>query len=86
MISRLCSNDPVLGRLGLRVGPLDLPVHQRYVTDYVTPLIVQRKQLGGHPGNAGVEFCDALKVTNGRQPVVLRHVLRPGRRAAGSPQ
>ena len=67
MISRLCSNDPVLDRVGLRVGPLDLRVHQRYVTDCVTPLIVQHKQLEATPGNAGVEFCDALKVTNARQ-------------------
>ena len=82
MISRLCSNDPVLDRIGLRVGPLDLRVHQRYVADCVTPLIMQHKQLEATPGNAGVEFCDALKVTNGRQQVVRRHVLRPGRRAA----
>lgn len=66
MISRLCSNDPVLDRLGLRVGPLDLRVHQRYVADYVTPLIVQRMRLANTRANT-VEFCDALKVTNGQQ-------------------
>ena len=64
MISRLCSNDPVLDELGLQVGPLDLAVHQRYVADYVTPFIGQHKQLGGTPANARVEFCDALKITN----------------------
>ena len=65
MISRLCSNDPLLTRLGLRVGPLDLARHQRYVADNVTPLIAQRRQLGGTPANARIDLCDALRVTNG---------------------
>jgi hypothetical protein len=64
MISRLCSNDPVLRQLGLQVGPLDLQIHERYVTDYITPLIVNRKQLAGTPADIPVAFCDALKVTN----------------------
>ena len=64
MISRLCSNDPILSGLGLQVGPLDLTVHQRYVTDCVTPLITHRRELAGTPARAGVGFCDALKVTN----------------------
>jgi hypothetical protein len=64
MISRLCSNDPTLHRLGLRVGPLDVGVHQRYLNESVTPLIVQRRELEGTPADARVEFCDALKVTN----------------------
>jgi hypothetical protein len=64
MISRLCSNDPLLSRLGLQVGPLDLAVHQRYVADNVTPLISQRKQLAGTRANARIDFCDALKVQN----------------------
>jgi len=64
MIARLCSNEPVLGRLGLAVGPLDLRVHQRYVADHITPLMQDRRQLRGTPANASVEFCDALKVTN----------------------
>ncbi len=64
MISRLCSNDPVLDRLGLRVSPLDLAVHQRYVTEYITPLILHRTELAGTPATAVIEFCDALKVTN----------------------
>jgi Double-GTPase 2 len=63
MIYRLCSNDPALGRLGLRVGPLDLTVHQKYVADNITPLIGQRRELMGTPGNQ-IDFCDALKVTN----------------------
>ncbi len=67
MISRLCSNDPVLDRIGLRVGALDLRVHQRYVTDCVTPLIVQHKQLAGTRADTPVEFCDALRVTNAQQ-------------------
>lgn len=65
MISRLCSNDPVLGGLGLSVGPLDLAVHQRYVADCITPLIVQRKQLPDTQAVTPVAFCDALKITNG---------------------
>jgi hypothetical protein len=65
MIYRLCSNDPVLRGLDLQVGPLDLAVHQRYVAEYITPLIGHRRQLGGTPA-ALVEFCDALKVTNTR--------------------
>src|SRR6266567_3377770 len=40
MISRLCSNDPVLDRLGLRVSPLDLAVHQRSVTEFCDALKV----------------------------------------------
>lgn len=64
MIGRLCSNDPVLGRLGLRVAPLDLRVHQRYLADIVSPLTVHRRELPGTPANARVEFCDALKITN----------------------
>lgn len=64
MISRLCANDPALAGLGLRVGPLDLNVHQRYVSDVITPLITHRRQLAGTPAGARVEFCDALKVTN----------------------
>ncbi|TCO52876.1 hypothetical protein [Actinocrispum wychmicini] len=64
MISRLCSNDTALAGLGLRVGPLDLAIHQRYVTNYVTPLITHRLRLPQTRANAVVEFCDALKVTN----------------------
>ena len=64
MISRLCSNDPVLGRLGLRVGPLDLAVHQKFVADYITPLIGHRMRLRDTPAGIPVQFCDALKVTN----------------------
>lgn len=64
MISRLCSNDPTIAALGLQVGPLDLNVHQRYVAQCVTPLIVRRRRLASTPANARVEFCDALKVTN----------------------
>jgi hypothetical protein len=67
MISRLCSNDPALGRLGLRVGPLDLGVHQRYMADCITPLIGRRRELPGTPTNLPVQFCDALKVTNAGQ-------------------
>lgn len=65
MIHRLCSNDPVLARLGLTVGPLDLAVHQRYLNTAVMPLIAQRRRLPGTPAASPVEFCDALKVTNG---------------------
>lgn len=64
MISRLCSNDTALAGLGLQVGPLDLRVHQRYVTECVTPLISRKQELSGTPAAAPVEFCDALKVTN----------------------
>jgi len=64
MISRLCSNDTILADLGLRVGPLDLNVHQRYVSECITPLITHRRQLAGTRANVQVEFCDALKVTN----------------------
>lgn len=64
MIGRLCSSDPALHRLGLRVGPIDLAVHQRYLTENITPLITHRRELAGTPANARVEFCDALKVTN----------------------
>lgn len=64
MIGRLCSNDPVLSRLGLSVAPLDLRVHQRYMADLVTPLTVHRRQLPDTQANARVEFCDALKITN----------------------
>ena len=66
MIYRLCSGDPVLDRLGLQVGGLDLRVHRRYVTGHITPLISQRLELAGTPAGVPLEFCDALKVTNGR--------------------
>lgn len=64
MIARLCSNDPVLGRIGLSVGPLDLRVHQAYVRSNIDPLVRRRQRLAGTPANAPVSFCDALKVTN----------------------
>lgn len=63
MIYRLCSNDPLLGRLGLQVGPLDLAIHQQYVAENIAPLIGRRKELGGTPADQ-IAFCDALKVTN----------------------
>lgn len=64
MIGRLCSNDPLLRRLGLTVAPLDLRVHQRYMSEMVVPLTVQRRQLPDTQANARVEFCDALRITN----------------------
>jgi len=64
MIHRLCSNDPVLGRLGLRVGPLDLRLHQRYMGSVVRPLIHDRRRLMGTPADRPVAFCAALGVTN----------------------
>lgn len=70
MISRLCSNDPVLGRLGLQAGPLDLAVHQQYVTDCIVPLVVQRRELPGTRATS-VAFCDALKVTSGNRTFSL---------------
>lgn len=66
MIYRLCSGDPVLDRLGLAVAPLDLRVHRRYVAASIAPLISQRRELGATPAAGPIEFCDALKVTNGR--------------------
>jgi hypothetical protein len=40
-------------------------MHQRYVSEHITPLITHRQELAGTPANARVEFCTALKVTNG---------------------
>ncbi len=64
MISRLCSNDAAIRALGLRVGPLDLRIHQRYMAESVTPLVTHRRRLRGTAANTPMAFCDALKVTN----------------------
>ncbi|GAA0252390.1 hypothetical protein GCM10010492_61150 [Saccharothrix mutabilis subsp. mutabilis] len=71
MVGQLMRRAAPLRDLGLLVEPLDLRIHQRYMSTVVEPFLGRRQRLRATPAQA-IEFADALKVTN----------LRTGRRFA----
>ncbi|RSM42717.1 hypothetical protein DMA12_21090 [Amycolatopsis balhimycina DSM 5908] len=62
MIGRLLAGSAQLKRLGLRVDPLDLRVHNQYMRDVVQPFMAGR-ELRPTPREQ-IEFTDAFRVTN----------------------
>jgi hypothetical protein len=63
MIGHLMRSEARLNRMGLRVDPLDIRIHERYMSQIVLPFLRDRKGID-RTRTPVVDLTDALKVTN----------------------
>ncbi len=66
MIHQLVGDPMRSTRSGLRIGGLDITLHDRFIRDRVRPMFDEHRELPGTPAGIPINFADALRIDNQR--------------------